>query len=105
MGVVNQILGGHIYGTKYNFPVGSTAGPDPANVTQGTVEGFASFLLGVPDNNGATGVNAQLATQKNYLGGDVQDDWKATPRLTGNAGNRYEVQTPLTQSPNKHQNF
>jgi Carboxypeptidase regulatory-like domain/TonB dependent receptor len=110
MGVVNQILGGHIFGTKFNFPVGSTAGPDPANVTQGTGQGFASFLLGVPDNantnyGGATGVNAQLATEKNYLGGYVQDDWKATPRLTVNAGIRYEVQTPLTERHNKQQYF
>jgi len=110
MGVVNQILGGHIFGTKFNFPIGSTAGPDPANVTQGTGQGFASFLLGVPDNGatnygGATGVNAQLATQKNYLGGYVQDDWKATPRLTVNAGIRYEVQTPLTERHNKQQYF
>jgi hypothetical protein len=110
MGVVNQILGGHIFGTKFNFPVGSTAGPDPANVTQGTGQGFASFLLGVPDNantnyGGATGVNAQLATEKNYLGGYVQDDWKATPRLTVNAGIRYEVQTPLSERHNKQQYF
>ena len=105
MGVVNQILGGHVYGSKFNFPIDSTAGPDPANATQGTGQGFASFLLGVPDNNGATGINAQLATEKNYLGGYVQDDWKATPRLTVNAGIRYEVQTPLTERHNKQQYF
>src|SRR6185312_10624528 len=48
MGVVNQILGGHVYGTKLNFPIGSTAGPDPSNPTAGTGFGFASYLLGVP---------------------------------------------------------
>src|SRR5260370_10061144 len=105
MGVVNQILGGHIFGTKYNFPIDSSAGPDPANESQGTGQGFGSFLLGVPDNNGATGINAQLATEKNYLGGYVQDDWKATSRLTINAGIRYEVQTPLTERHNKQQYF
>jgi hypothetical protein len=36
MGVVNQILGGHVFGTKFNFPIASTAGPDPANTTAGT---------------------------------------------------------------------
>jgi hypothetical protein len=105
MGVVNQILGGHVFGSKFNFPIGSTAGPNPANATLGTGQGFASFLLGVPDNNGATGINAQLATEKNYLGGYVQDDWKATPRLTVNAGIRYEVQTPLTERHDKQQYF
>ena len=105
MGVVNQILGGHVYGTKYNFPIDSTAGPDPSNETQGTGQGFASFLLGVPDNGGSTGVNAQLATEKNYIGWYVQDDWKATPRLTVNAGIRFEVQTPLTERHDKQQYF
>ena len=105
MGVVNQILGGHVFGSKFNFPINSTAGPDPANVTQSTGQGFASFLLGVPDNGGATGVNAQLATQKNYIGWYVQDDWKVAPRLTINAGIRYEIQTPLTERHNKQQYF
>src|SRR5258708_13658225 len=68
MGVVNQILGGHVFGSKFNFPIDSTAGPDPANSTQGTGQGFASFLLGVPDNTGATGINPQLATHKHYPG-------------------------------------
>ena len=105
MGVVNQILGGHVYGTKFNFITSTTAGPDPANVTQGTGYGFASFLLGVPDNGGSTGINAQLATQKNYFGGYVQDDWKFNPRLTINLGLRYEVQTPLTERHDKQQYF
>ena len=105
MGVVNQILGGHFYGTKLNFPIASTAGPDPTNPTSQTGYGFASFLLGVPDNGGSTGVNAQLATQKNYIGAYVQDDWKATPRLTLNLGLRYEIQTALTERHNKQQYF
>ncbi len=105
MGVVNQILGGHVFGSKFNFPIDSTAGPDPANETQGTGQGFASFLLGVPDNGGATGINAQLATQKNYIGWYVQDDWKVAPRLTVNAGIRYEIQTPLTERHDKQQYF
>ncbi|WP_260473150.1 TonB-dependent receptor [Edaphobacter aggregans] len=105
MGVVNQILGGHVYGTKFNFITSTTAGPDPSNPTQGTGFGFASYLLGVPDNTGSTGINAQLATQKNYFGGYVQDDWKLDPRLTVNLGLRYEVQTPLTERHDKQQYF
>ncbi len=105
MGVINQILGGHVYGTKFNFPTSSSAGPDPANVTQGTGYGFASYLLGVPDNGGATGINALLATQKNYIGWYVQDDWKVVPRLTVNLGIRYEIQTALTERHNKQQYF
>ncbi len=105
MGVVNQILGGHVFGSKFNFPIASTAGPDPANSTAGTGYGFASYLLGVPDNGGATGVNAQLATQKNYIGTYVQDDWKIIPRLTLNLGLRYEIQTALTERHDKQQYF
>jgi hypothetical protein len=105
MGVVNQLLGGHVYGTKLGFNTGTSGGPDPANVTSGTGYGFASFLLGVPNNGGTTGVNAQPATQKNYFGWYVQDDWKVTPRLTANLGIRYEIQTPLTERHNKQQYF
>lgn len=105
MGVVNQILGGHVFGTKMNFPISSTAGPDPASITAGTGFGFASYLFGVPDQAGQTGVNAQLATQKNYIGWYVQDDWKVVPRLTVNIGLRYEIQTALTERHNKQQYF
>jgi Carboxypeptidase regulatory-like domain len=105
MGVVNQILGGHFYGTKFNFPTGSTAGPDPSSPTSGTGYGFASFLLGVPDNGSSTGINAQLATQKNYLGWYLQDDWRAFPKLTINLGLRYEIQTALTERHDKQQYF
>jgi hypothetical protein len=105
MGVVNQILGGHFYGTKFNFPTGSTAGPDPSSPTSGTGYGFASFLLGVPDNASSTGINAQLATQKNYLGWYLQDDWRALPKLTVNLGLRYEIQTALTERHDKQQYF
>jgi hypothetical protein len=105
MGVVNQILGGHVYGTKFNFITSTTAGPNPSNPTQGTGFGFASYILGVPDNTGSTGINAQLATQKNYFGGYLQDDWKLNPRLTVNIGLRYEVQTPLTERHDKQQYF
>ena len=64
MGVVNQILGGHVFGTKFNFPTASTAGPDPSNPTSGTGYGLASFILGVPDNSGSTGINALPASRE-----------------------------------------
>ncbi|WP_213807577.1 TonB-dependent receptor [Granulicella sp. dw_53] len=105
MGVANQLLGGHIYGTKLNFPTSSTAGPNPASITNGTGYGFASFLLGVPDNGGSTGINALPATQKNYLGWYVQDDWKVIPRLTVNLGLRYEIQTAPVERHDKQQYF
>jgi hypothetical protein len=105
MGVVNQILGGHVYGTKFNFPTGSTAGPDPSSPTAGTGYGLASFILGVPDNGGSTGINALPATQKNYLGWYLQDDWRALPKLTVNLGLRYEIQTALTERHDKQQFF
>jgi len=111
MGVVNQILGGHVYGTKFNFPTSSTAGPDPANITNGTGSGFASFLLGTPNlvptnpNDSSTGINALPATQKNYLGWYLQDYWKMVPKLTVNLGLRYEIQTAPTERHNKQQYF
>jgi hypothetical protein len=52
---------------------------------------MASMLLGF--GNGQTGFNDWPATSKKYLGWYLQDDWKATNKLTVNLGVRYEIQT------------
>ena len=85
--------GGHYANTVLQFQTTSTAGPDPENATAGTGDGFASFLLGVGSGNDNTGFNKFPATDKHMLGWYLQDDWKATSKLTLNLGLRYEIQT------------
>ena len=56
---------------------------------------IAAFLLGIP--GGSMSRSASYAQQELYYGLYVQDDIKVTPKLTVNAGVRYEYETPLTE--------
>jgi hypothetical protein len=75
------------------FTSSQTAYPSPANLPQpnaATGNSFASFLLGVPDNSSKRATVASINGQK-AVGAYVQDQWKALPSLTVNAGIRYDV--------------
>ena len=106
-----RLDGGHYGQTALNFQTSSTAGPDPNNETGGTGNGFASFLLGV--GSGSNGTSCALctlfqafpATDKHFLGGYIQDGWKATRNVTFNFGLRYEVQTAPTERRNAQNYF
>ncbi|HEY1526789.1 MAG TPA: TonB-dependent receptor [Candidatus Angelobacter sp.] len=105
MGVLNQIYGGHYFNTTLQFPTSFTGGPDPQNESAGTGSGFASFLLGVGGGTDQTGFNTFPATEKKQLGWYLQDDFKATKRLTLNLGLRYEIQTAPTERSNRQEYF
>ena len=100
-----RLDGGHYANTVLQFQTTSTAGPDPENATAGTGDGFASFLLGVGSGTDATGFNKFPATDKHMLGWYLQDDWKATSRLTLNLGLRYEIQTAPVERTNAQEYF
>ena len=57
-----------------------------------TGDAFASFLLGEV-NSATTGSPYEIGTRYKYVGFFLQDDWKATSRLTVNLGLRWEFQT------------
>ena len=70
------------------------------STTQGN--GFATFLLGLPSNNGNDiQYSFSTATASAYLGGYFQDDWKVSSKLTVNLGIRYDVDIPRTERYNR----
>jgi len=64
------------------------------------LQGYASFLLGLP-------TTMQIVRRADYseysktYGFFVQDDWKVNTKLSFNLGLRYELETPLTERQDK----
>jgi len=78
---------------------------NPASAA-GTGTAFADFLLGLP----ASSTKAALPNGIPYLsyteyGGFAQDQWRATKRLTINAGLRYDIFTPPKERYNRQSDF
>jgi len=76
------------------------------NTSQGTSttqgNGMATFLLGLPSNNGSDlQYTFSAATASAYAGGYFQDDFKVNPKLTINLGVRYDVDIPRTERYNR----
>ena len=61
---------------------------------------LADFLMGYPTVESPGSSTLQKGRQREaYFGAYVQDDWKATPKLTANIGLRYELYTqPIDQN-------
>jgi hypothetical protein len=79
----------------FSFTNAWTQGPNP-NVASATAGyALASFLVGVEDRGNVNPAPA-LAIQTTYWGMFVQDNWKITPKLTLNAGLRYDYESPRT---------
>ena len=61
---------------------------------------IASILLGTASGGGQS-INIDPAMSLHSLGFYIQDQWRVTPRLTINAGLRYENQRPATERYNR----
>jgi hypothetical protein len=73
-----------------------TASASPSNIGQSV----AALLLGLPDSASITR-SADYVEQSGVWGFFIQDDWKLTPKLTLNAGMRWEIETPLHERYNR----
>ena len=72
-----------------------TNGPNDNSSVAPLGQEYAAFLLGIPA--GQMTRSASFATQTAYYAGFIQDDWKLTPKLSLNAGLRYEYETAMSE--------
>jgi hypothetical protein len=83
-------------GGSFTFSTRTTA--DPANIGT-TGSGFASYLLGYADQ-----AQRQFAAENRlrnfYIAPYIQDDFKATSKLTVNLGLRWDLMRPFTENNN-----
>jgi len=77
-----------------------TRGPLDNSPTAPIGQGLASFVLGLP-TGGRININASRAEQSTFTAIFLQDDWKATRRLTLNLGIRYEYEGSVTERYNR----
>lgn len=87
----------------FNFSNAETAGFDPTGtIVTGAGNGFASYLLGAVDSASLT-QNAAGVTGARYkdYAFYVQDDYKATSKLTLNLGLRYDIPKPIVEAFNR----
>ena len=89
---------------NFNFSSGTTAQGNDTTVIAGTGDTFASFMLGQVTSASQL-VQEGTAFRRMMYSGYIQDDWRATPRLTINAGLRYDLQTQAVEKHNGIENF
>ncbi len=74
----------------------------PYQVTNGDGNSFAGLLIGYGDSGGIT-VTQSVADKSKETGFYLQDDWRASKKLTLNLGVRYEWSSPYTERHNNSQ--
>jgi hypothetical protein len=88
-------FGGSFAHMRNNFYGAATADGDYGHNGQYTGLSLADFMLGLHSSNRQAPIYATLISTS-YIGVYIADTWKATPRLTVNAGLRWEPFFPQT---------
>ncbi len=73
---------------------------DPLRTNSTSGHSIASLLLGLP-SSGDIDIVPPISVSYRYFGGYLQDDYKATSKLTFNLGVRYEVETGRNERYNR----
>lgn len=70
-------------------------------------DAMASFLTGTGSGNqwGEYEIASHFSTQNYRWGGFIQDNWRATDKLTVNLGLRYDLEIPRTERFNRGENL
>jgi hypothetical protein len=85
----------------FDFAAAYTRGPvDNSAASSGFGQGLASLLLGIP-TGGYADINSSRADASKLYSVFLQDNWRASKRLTVNAGVRYEYESPVTERYNR----
>ncbi len=88
----------------YVFGNGTTSLPDSPNF--GSLGyGFASFYLGTLNTYSRTGVANDRLVRTGYRAFYAQDDFRVSPKLTINAGLRWDYSVPVSDPHNKFSSF
>jgi hypothetical protein len=86
------------FGSFAFTPAFTQANPLTASSANGNA--IASLLLGLP-NSGSAPLNVALAYGYRYYGAFIQDDWRATNKLTFSLGLRWDYESPMTERNNQ----
>jgi hypothetical protein len=89
--------------TRQEFNYLSQSNPRGVFTFNGAASGsdLADFLLGVPDASSIAFGNADKYFRDSVYAAYVTDDWRVNPRLTVNAGLRWEYGAPITELYNR----
>jgi outer membrane receptor protein involved in Fe transport len=79
--------------TRGNFKFNNSVTASPNSATSGL--GIASFLLGLPSEFDRAVFTQKPGERQTRMGFYVQDIWRATPKLTVNAGLRWDYFEPV----------
>jgi hypothetical protein len=99
---VNPLYGQDTYSGQFSKPTAAECGCSPAS--DSTTYDLADFYFGLPSQI-AQGSNLTTNLRQHVNSLYVQDNWRATSKLTLNLGLRWEYATPVWERDNLWSNF